>query len=166
MQDQMESGDDYETVACRWLRAHGDLWKAWIPDETECFPGFGLFDSLLGTYVDNRQDPLHKTCNSKGFWKFHIGFMKAVQRSLWGPMGPYRILISYIRQSRSVKFPCQGRLRSSMCFRDLLVEVGRFHGRHLHLCGMPRGLQPAIGRILILRPDQEPPQCFLRRSMP
>ena len=45
MQDQVESRDDYETVSCRWLRAHRDLWKAWIPDETECFPGFGLFDS-------------------------------------------------------------------------------------------------------------------------
>ena len=28
--------------------------------------------TLTGTYIDNRQDPLHKTCNLKGFWSFHI----------------------------------------------------------------------------------------------
>lgn len=62
MQDQLDSNDDYETVTCRWLRANEDLWKEWLPDATNCFPGFGLFDPVSGTYVQDREDRTSKTC--------------------------------------------------------------------------------------------------------
>ena len=67
MQDQMDSNDDYETVTCRWLRANEDLWMEWLPDATNCFPGFGLFHSLSGTYVQDRDDRTGKTCSLSTF---------------------------------------------------------------------------------------------------
>ena len=44
--DGVETGDDWHDVACRWLHANEELWQKWIPDETECFAQFGLFNEL------------------------------------------------------------------------------------------------------------------------
>eukprot|EP00439_Symbiodinium_sp_Y106_P028617 s1669_g3.t1 len=35
--------------ACEWLQNNTELWKAWVPDVTSCFPGHGLFGD--GTFV-------------------------------------------------------------------------------------------------------------------
>ena len=45
-----------ETV-CRWIQANKAEWETWIPDESKCFPGFGLFDDVSGDYVLDRQVP-------------------------------------------------------------------------------------------------------------
>ena len=45
-----------ETV-CRWIQANGAEWETWIPDDTKCFPGFGLFDDVAGDYVLDRDVP-------------------------------------------------------------------------------------------------------------
>ena len=49
--------EDMSDTVCRWIRANEAEWKAWIPDDTKCFPGFGLFDDALGDYVLDRDTP-------------------------------------------------------------------------------------------------------------
>ena len=43
-----------ETV-CRRIQKNTAEWETWIPDDTKCFPGFGLFDDVKGDYVLDRQ---------------------------------------------------------------------------------------------------------------
>lgn len=58
--DQKTSGDTWENVTCRWLTANEDLWRSWIPDESECYPGFGLYDSIENDFTDVRVNVSNK----------------------------------------------------------------------------------------------------------
>eukprot|EP00931_Biecheleriopsis_adriatica_P048860 TRINITY_DN28232_c0_g1_i1.p1 TRINITY_DN28232_c0_g1~~TRINITY_DN28232_c0_g1_i1.p1 ORF type:complete len:1136 (+),score=142.84 TRINITY_DN28232_c0_g1_i1:23-3409(+) len=58
------SGKDVETVACDWLKASGERWKAWIPLDTSCSAGMGMADKL-GSFTMNRTDATAcKWCSS------------------------------------------------------------------------------------------------------
>ena len=59
--DQMESEDGWSEVACRWLSANEPTWKQWIPDSSECYAGFGMFDPQEG-FVSARHDPSAIIC--------------------------------------------------------------------------------------------------------
>ena len=48
------SEESWRNVTCNWLRNNRALWQTWIPDETVCFPGFGLYDSVLKQFTDDR----------------------------------------------------------------------------------------------------------------
>jgi len=57
--DHKERGLDYSeeswrNVTCNWLRNNRALWENWIPDESVCVPGFGLYDSVLLEFTDDR----------------------------------------------------------------------------------------------------------------
>ena len=57
--DHKEKGLDYSeeswrNVTCNWLRNNRALWQNWIPDESVCYPGFGLYDSVLKQFTDDR----------------------------------------------------------------------------------------------------------------
>eukprot|EP00435_Cladocopium_sp_Y103_P056023 s328_g18.t1 len=54
LSDALATGDNYSTVACRWLHANEDIWRAWVPDPSQCFPQFGLFDLRSQSFVTNR----------------------------------------------------------------------------------------------------------------
>lgn len=58
--DQMNTGDSWENVTCRWIKANEATWRKWIPDESECYPGFGLFDSVLKEFTDARINATNK----------------------------------------------------------------------------------------------------------
>lgn len=57
---QKASGVSWRNVTCEWLRANEAQWEAWIPDESRCFAGFGLFDSDSNDYVDTRVNATNK----------------------------------------------------------------------------------------------------------
>eukprot|EP00438_Fugacium_kawagutii_P014431 Skav225771 [mRNA] locus=scaffold1577:10957:11460:+ [translate_table: standard] len=58
--DQKTTEDTWENVTCRWIKANRHLWQRWIPDESECYPGFGLFDSVLEDFMDQRVNATNK----------------------------------------------------------------------------------------------------------
>eukprot|EP00435_Cladocopium_sp_Y103_P054212 s328_g17.t1 len=58
--DQKETADTWQDVTCRWIKANQAVWRRWIPDESECFPGFGLYDSVLNDFVDERANASNK----------------------------------------------------------------------------------------------------------
>lgn len=65
MLDQLNTGDEAEQVACRWLKANRAIWEAWLPDDTACFPQFGLYNQRTQEFVDNRdQDVSELTCRA------------------------------------------------------------------------------------------------------
>lgn len=58
--EQKNTGETWEEVTCRWIKANRATWQKWIPDESECFPGFGLYDSVLQTFTDVRVNATNK----------------------------------------------------------------------------------------------------------
>ena len=48
-------GESMKETVCRWIQANEAEWETWIPDDTKCFPGFGLYDDVSGDYVLDRQ---------------------------------------------------------------------------------------------------------------
>ena len=58
--DQKNTQDTWEEVTCRWMKANRVMWQTWIPDESECFPGFGLYDSVLQKFTDVRVNATNK----------------------------------------------------------------------------------------------------------
>eukprot|EP00435_Cladocopium_sp_Y103_P016292 s396_g4.t1 len=53
---------DWRDVGCQWLLSNRDVWQAWIPDETVCLPGFGLYNSNTSQYVSSRPPEAALTC--------------------------------------------------------------------------------------------------------
>ena len=74
MMDQVNTGDTPEVVACRWLKANQDLWKSWLPDPTECFPQFGLYNMATKQFVEHRADATNLTCHActSGFYSSRL----------------------------------------------------------------------------------------------
>ena len=58
--DQKTTGDSWENVTCRWIQANRAVWQKWIPDESECAPGFGLFDYVLRDFTYKRVNATNK----------------------------------------------------------------------------------------------------------
>ena len=52
--DQKNTGDTWQNVTCRWITDNRALWETWLPDESKCQPGFGLFDSVLADFTNAR----------------------------------------------------------------------------------------------------------------
>ena len=50
-------GESMSETVCRWIQGNEAEWESWIPDDTKCFPGFGLFDDASGDYVLDRDIP-------------------------------------------------------------------------------------------------------------
>ena len=60
--DQIQTGDDSATVACRWVQNHGHIWMDWLPDTTKCFAQFGLYNARLRLFVTDRTDKSFLEC--------------------------------------------------------------------------------------------------------
>ncbi|CAK9089936.1 Uncharacterized protein SCF082_LOCUS42432, partial [Durusdinium trenchii] len=58
--DQKNTSATWEDATCKWLLANEPVWRSWIPDESQCFPGFGLYDSVLKDFVDARENATNK----------------------------------------------------------------------------------------------------------
>ena len=58
--DQKNTGDTWGAVACRWIQANRATWQRWIPSESACFPGFGLFDPILNRFSSQRVNVTNK----------------------------------------------------------------------------------------------------------
>ncbi|CAL1167555.1 unnamed protein product [Cladocopium goreaui] len=56
MLDQKTSGEEWEPVMCRWLQNNPQIWSSWMPDDSTCFPKFGMFDEITEQFVSNRDD--------------------------------------------------------------------------------------------------------------
>ncbi|CAE7202468.1 unnamed protein product, partial [Symbiodinium sp. CCMP2456] len=55
MSGRVEQGQaTWQGLACEWLQNNTDVWKAWVPAVTSCFPGHGLFGA--GTFVSSREN--------------------------------------------------------------------------------------------------------------
>jgi hypothetical protein len=68
--DQKNTGDSWENVTCRWILANRAAWQKWIPDESECAPGFGLFDQILSEFTDTRVNVTNKIiCEAAWGWE-------------------------------------------------------------------------------------------------
>ncbi|CAE7834478.1 unnamed protein product, partial [Symbiodinium sp. CCMP2592] len=64
MGDLLKTGDSHRDVACRWLLDNRGVWESWLPDETKCFPGFGLYDTNLSDFISNRDNPTFLECRA------------------------------------------------------------------------------------------------------
>ncbi|CAK9004731.1 unnamed protein product [Durusdinium trenchii] len=62
--DQKQTQDSWENVTCRWLRANEDIWQSWLPDDTTCFAGFGLFDDATNDFATDRTVRENKRCQA------------------------------------------------------------------------------------------------------
>ena len=62
--DQIETGDDSATVACRWVQNHTTIWTDWLPDTTKCFAQFGLYNTLTDQFVTDRADKSFLECRA------------------------------------------------------------------------------------------------------
>ena len=52
--DQMNTGDSWRDVTCRWLQSNEEIWQSWLPDDTTCFGGFGLYDDVTSQFAADR----------------------------------------------------------------------------------------------------------------
>ncbi|CAE7597097.1 SVEP1 [Symbiodinium natans] len=59
-----DSGDPWFEAACNWLLGNRGVWASWIPDETQCWPGFGLYDASTGEFQVDRSDPRNLRCKA------------------------------------------------------------------------------------------------------
>jgi hypothetical protein len=64
MRDRQLTGDSHLDAACRWLRSNPPSWETWLPDKTNCFPGFGLYDINLQGFVPCRDNPTYVECRA------------------------------------------------------------------------------------------------------
>ncbi|CAK9106006.1 unnamed protein product [Durusdinium trenchii] len=62
--DQVQTGDSYREVACRWIQSNQEVWRSWLPDPTTCFAQFGLYHEKSGQYVADRGDPTDLSCKA------------------------------------------------------------------------------------------------------
>ena len=64
--DQIRTGDDSATVACRWVQNHESIWTDWLPDdaETTCSAQFGLYNEMTYEFVEDRTDKSGLTCRA------------------------------------------------------------------------------------------------------
>ena len=57
-----------DEALCQWLLNNRQHWTSWIPDETQCIPGFGLYDTVNGEYIQMRGESVQgvvcKACES------------------------------------------------------------------------------------------------------
>ncbi|CAK9057959.1 unnamed protein product, partial [Durusdinium trenchii] len=71
--DQKNTSNSWQETTCRWLQSNKEVWKSWIPDESQCFPGFGLYDSVLEDFTEQRVNASNpivcKACTSGTFSK-------------------------------------------------------------------------------------------------
>lgn len=58
--DQKNTSDSWRDTMCRWLHANTEVWQSWIPDESRCFPGFGLYDTVLESFTEQRVNTSNK----------------------------------------------------------------------------------------------------------
>ena len=64
---QKATGESWRNVTCEWLKANEAQWRGWIPDESQCFPGFGLYDSVTNEFTDTRVNATNKViCEATG----------------------------------------------------------------------------------------------------
>ena len=85
LRDHLDKGLDYSeeswrNVTCTWLRNNRDLWQTWIPDESECSPGFGLYDAVLKQFTDDRNVSNKINCQAGFFFCSAIFVRKFQQR--------------------------------------------------------------------------------------
>ena len=52
--DQKHTTDSWRQTTCRWLHSNRNVWQSWIPDESQCFVGFGLYDTGLDDFTNQR----------------------------------------------------------------------------------------------------------------
>ena len=62
MLQQVQAGDSYEAVACRWLQQNPGSWESWAPDKSRCFAGFGLYSAGSMDFVLDRSNPVLLEC--------------------------------------------------------------------------------------------------------
>ena len=51
-----KGGTEMKDVVCNWLNGNMQTWQAWLPDDTKCFAGFGLFNSATEQFVADREN--------------------------------------------------------------------------------------------------------------
>ena len=49
---------------CQWLLNNRAIWSSWIPDQTQCSPGFGLYNISVGHYASSREDAELISCKA------------------------------------------------------------------------------------------------------
>ena len=54
LEDQMNTGDSWRDITCRWLQSNEEIWQSWLPDDTTCFGGFGLYDDVTNQFAADR----------------------------------------------------------------------------------------------------------------
>ena len=65
MLDQMDTENStYWDAACRWVKSNRERWRDWLPDKSQCFQGFGIFDEYAVDFgfVKDRTDPTGIIC--------------------------------------------------------------------------------------------------------
>eukprot|EP00435_Cladocopium_sp_Y103_P019349 s2856_g4.t1 len=72
--DHKNTGDTWRDVTCRWITANRAVWQKWIPDESECFPGFGLYDSVVQDFTDSRVNATNKIVCQAGCVEVRLCF--------------------------------------------------------------------------------------------
>eukprot|EP00438_Fugacium_kawagutii_P021447 Skav208594 [mRNA] locus=scaffold3715:89317:104196:+ [translate_table: standard] len=84
--DQKTTGDSWEEVTCRWVKANEATWRKWIPDESECYPGFGLYDSVLNEFTDERINATNKiVCEARAedlIWEMVFSWINSLLAQL------------------------------------------------------------------------------------
>jgi len=107
LNDQLATGADDYTAACKWIQNHPDRWEPWVPDKTKCSPGQGLLNEISGKYVTTRAEAT--TCE-------------------WCPAGQHSKEIEDEKGITQICTPCtkgtyQGFPAMSECFA---CDAGRF----------------------------------------
>jgi hypothetical protein len=101
--EQKNTGDSWENVTCRWVLANRATWQKWIPDQSACFPGFGLYDTVVKDFVEMRENATNQiTCQAR-FRSIRPGYSvktKTVSQLLSEYMSFYEFLIFWTLSTR------------------------------------------------------------------
>ena len=60
--DWLDSDATWREVSCRWLQRNTEVWRSWIPNNSECFRGFGMYHQREGRFVSDSSDPTFIDC--------------------------------------------------------------------------------------------------------
>ena len=62
--EQKQTSDSWFNVTCTWLKNNQDTWSNWIPDASQCFAGFGLYDETMQEFTNTRNTSNKIVCKA------------------------------------------------------------------------------------------------------
>ena len=62
MLDKLQYQESYRNLTCKWFKENEHKWASWMPDQSRCFAGFGMYKEEEGQFVESRAEAAGISC--------------------------------------------------------------------------------------------------------